>query len=297
IREQTLMILPRPRAIMRGATARVTRKALVRSASITSRHCASVISSSGARRWIPALLIRTSTGATSASTRAIAAATAAPSVTSKAAVATRAPSPRSPSAAAASFASSRPLSTSAAPAAARPRARPSPMPWLEPVTRTVRPGRSKREPRSPIAALWQNPAAVSCSALYYARMTARSTLTLVLFALPLLALGACSSDSTKADPAPKKDTAVSSEGGTTADGGADLGGGVDAQAPDSAVKLDASPGDAAKDSAPGDAPKDTAPADGPRDAAAPDVPRDMAPDIPPDAAAPDAAATADGPGF
>jgi|tagenome__1003787_1003787.scaffolds.fasta_scaffold20942575_2 hypothetical protein len=128
-------------------------------------------------------------------------------------------------------------------------------------------------------------------------MTTRSTLTLVLFALPLLALGACSSDSTKADAAPKKDTAVSSEGGTTADGGADLGGGVDAQAPDSAVKLDASPGDAAKDSAPGDAPKDTAPADGPRDAAAPDVPRDMAPDITPDAAAPDAAATADGPGF
>jgi hypothetical protein len=128
-------------------------------------------------------------------------------------------------------------------------------------------------------------------------MTNRSTLTLVLFALPLLSLGACSSDSTKSDAAPRKDTAASSEGGTTADAGADLGGGGDAQAADSGSKLDAGPADAAKDGAPADAAKDSAPADAPRDAAAPDVPRDLAPDITPDAAEPDAAATPDGPGF
>ena len=44
------MIFPVLRAIMRGATALATRKALVRFVSMTSRHCASVISASGARR-------------------------------------------------------------------------------------------------------------------------------------------------------------------------------------------------------------------------------------------------------
>ena len=50
ITEQVLMIFPAPRAIIRGATARATRKVLVRFVSSTSRHCASDISASGERR-------------------------------------------------------------------------------------------------------------------------------------------------------------------------------------------------------------------------------------------------------
>ena len=139
------MILPERRAIIRGATARATRNALVRFVSSTSRHCASVISASGARRWMPALLIRMSIGAYSASSFATAAITAAPSVTSKAAVVTRTSSASSADAARSSLASSRPFKMIDAPAWASPRAIAKPRPWLEPVTSAVRPVRSKRE--------------------------------------------------------------------------------------------------------------------------------------------------------
>jgi len=84
ISEQMLMILPAPRAIMPRATCWPTRNGAVRLVSSTSRQTAVSNCSSGARRWMPALFTRTSIGPTSRSMRAMADATAEPSVTSNA---------------------------------------------------------------------------------------------------------------------------------------------------------------------------------------------------------------------
>ena len=59
------MILPRFRAIMPLATVRPTMKRLVRLVRITSSNVSSLISTSGWRRWMPALLTRMSIGPTS----------------------------------------------------------------------------------------------------------------------------------------------------------------------------------------------------------------------------------------
>ena len=77
-----LMILPRFRAIMPFATVRPTMKRLVRLVLMTSSKTSVCISTSGCRRWMPALLTRMSIGPTSRSIFAIASTTAGSEVTS-----------------------------------------------------------------------------------------------------------------------------------------------------------------------------------------------------------------------
>ena len=60
--EPTLMILPRPRAIMPGTTARAQRNIEVRLVARTVSHSSSVTSSDGLSRVMPALLTRMSMG-------------------------------------------------------------------------------------------------------------------------------------------------------------------------------------------------------------------------------------------
>ena len=67
--DATLMILPRPRLIMPRATAPPDEERAVRSVSTTRRQSAASRSTSGTRCCTPALLTRTPTGPTSASTR------------------------------------------------------------------------------------------------------------------------------------------------------------------------------------------------------------------------------------
>src|SRR5712691_13375184 len=135
VAEQMLTILPRPRSIICGATARATRNALVTFAVITCSHSASENRSSEWRSWMPALLTRMSISPIAETPSA----TACSSVTSNGAA--NAPSML---AATVSHASGvRPLIPTRAPAPESARARASPMPRVDPVTRAVRPDRSK----------------------------------------------------------------------------------------------------------------------------------------------------------
>src|SRR5689334_1267974 len=92
---------------------------------------------------VPALLTRMSIRPNSLPTRSIMAATAAWSVTSAAIAIAFTPRLRRSSTAVADFASLRPTTAIWAPASASPRARPSPMPPLPPVTIATLPERSK----------------------------------------------------------------------------------------------------------------------------------------------------------
>ena len=88
---------------------------------------------------MPALLTRMAIGPLSRSMPATAWSTAASSVTSKAQAPTFRPSAASTCLAASSLAVSRPFRITCAPAAARPRAKANPIPWLDPVTSARRP--------------------------------------------------------------------------------------------------------------------------------------------------------------
>ena len=144
VSEPILMILPRPRGIIRLAASRPTTKALVRLASITFRHSSVASSTMGLRNWMPALLTRMSISMSSRSSRSKAAVTAASSVTSKRATSTAYPRAFISAAAADRRSWSEPLSTTVAPAAASPSAMALPSPREDPVTRAVRPSRANR---------------------------------------------------------------------------------------------------------------------------------------------------------
>src|SRR5918995_35727 len=140
-----LMILPRPRGIMRLAASRPITNALVRLASMTLRHSSVCRSTIGLRSWIPALLTRMSMAMPAESSARNASAMAASSVTSKhEAWRTSWPAAFISSAAAFRRPGSEPLSTTAAPAAARPSAMARPSPRDDPVTSAVRPARENR---------------------------------------------------------------------------------------------------------------------------------------------------------
>src|SRR6185436_1319929 len=127
----------------RGWTAWEHRKALVRLVWITLFHSAMSSACGGLRMLMPALLMRMSIRPSSPTTRLTMAATAALSVTSAATAIALAPLCSSSATAAADLASLRPTTAIAAPACARPRAMPSPMPPLPPVTMATLPVRSK----------------------------------------------------------------------------------------------------------------------------------------------------------
>ena len=158
VSEPILMILPRPRGIMRLAASRPMTKALVRLASMTLRQSSVASSTIGLRSWMPALLTRMSISMPSRSNRSKAAMTAASSVTSKPRLVDPAcrqpPWPRPPRRGAPR---PTPLSTTAAPAAASPSAMARPRPREEPVTRAVRPSRRRAGLtwRAPQAAEWR----------------------------------------------------------------------------------------------------------------------------------------------
>ena len=142
--ETMLTILPVPRGTIRRATARPTRKALVTFVSMSRYQSWSVNVDERARCWVPTLLTRMSSGPTRSSMAATADSTASGSVTSNATAWTAVPVQAAISARAASRRSSSwPLSTTVHPASTRPCARPRPIPRLDPVTRAVRPDRSK----------------------------------------------------------------------------------------------------------------------------------------------------------
>ena len=80
--EPMLMILPRPRAIMPGATARAQRNIDVRFVASTVSHSSSLTSTVFFSRMMPALLTRMSMGPSAFSASFTAAVTWAPCVTS-----------------------------------------------------------------------------------------------------------------------------------------------------------------------------------------------------------------------
>src|SRR5439155_45194 len=115
---------------------------LVRLVWITLFHSAISSACGGLRILMPALLTRMSIRPSSPVTRLTMAATASLSVTSAATAIALAPPCLSSATAAADLASLRPTTAIAAPARARPRAMPSPMPPLPPVTMATLPERS-----------------------------------------------------------------------------------------------------------------------------------------------------------
>ena len=102
------------------ATARETRNTEPRLTAMTSSQVSSAHSSSGVRRWMPALLTRMSIGPILFSMRSTAASTARLSVTSKAESWAVNPASRSSATALSTPASRVPLTRTAAPASARP---------------------------------------------------------------------------------------------------------------------------------------------------------------------------------
>src|ERR1700730_2978904 len=146
VREPMLMILPRPRGIIRFAASRPMTKALVRLVSITRRQSAVSSSTIGRRNWMPALLTRMSTAMPCSSRAAKAATISASLVTSKQASCTVCPAARISDTALASRPASAPFSATAAPASARPSAIARPRPRDDPVTSAVRPVRSNSWP-------------------------------------------------------------------------------------------------------------------------------------------------------
>src|SRR6185436_20288810 len=127
----------------RGWTAWEHRKALVRLVWITLFHSAMSSACGGLRILMPALLMRMSIRPSSPATRPAMAATESLSVTSAATAIAVAPPCLSSATASADLASLRPTTAIAAPACASPRAMPSPMPPLPPVTMATLPVRSK----------------------------------------------------------------------------------------------------------------------------------------------------------
>src|SRR5213080_1891599 len=136
------MLPPRPRAIMRGATARVPCRTVFRLARTRASQPFSLVSRKAARNVPPTLLTSTSTPPKRSTAAATARSTASPSRTSVGS-ASAAPPARSISAAVAcAEAASSSRTATRAPKAARPRAIPLPMPAPAPVTSATRPVRA-----------------------------------------------------------------------------------------------------------------------------------------------------------
>src|SRR6266404_8661629 len=137
--DDTTMMRPERCLTISRAASRARRNPAVRSVSMTVCQSASLVSRSGLRTMIPALLTRMSRR----SRRAIAAPVAAPSATSKGRMPALAPPARSSAARASSVSGWRPLSSSSAPAAASAWAIAQPSPREAPVTSATLPARLK----------------------------------------------------------------------------------------------------------------------------------------------------------
>src|SRR5215468_3436831 len=135
--EPTLIILPRLRSIIPGATARAQRNMEVRLVTSTSSHSSSVTSTDALSRVTPALLTRMSMGPSARSASVTAARIPSALVTSSGMARARPPAASISAAANAIW---------SLPRAAQAMARPSPR--LAPVTSAVRPSREKSDPRS-----------------------------------------------------------------------------------------------------------------------------------------------------
>src|ERR1700730_7442220 len=136
------MILPPPACFITGCAACEHRNALVRLVLITLSHSSGSSVCGGLRILMPALLTRMSIRPSSRLTRSTILATAALSVTSAMTDIALTPRLRRSATAAFDFASLRPTTAMPAPASARPRAMPSPMPPLPPGTMATLPLRS-----------------------------------------------------------------------------------------------------------------------------------------------------------
>src|SRR5258708_6748058 len=150
--EPILITLPPPARRISGYAAWLNRKALVRLVSITACHSAAVYSCGCLRILLPALLTRMSSRPNFATVSLISPRQAPSLQTSTLVDAAFAPRPASSFTAALLLAASRPAIITAAPAWASPRAMPSPMPPLPPVTIATRPGTASRVMVSPVSA-------------------------------------------------------------------------------------------------------------------------------------------------
>src|SRR5437899_1659833 len=137
-----LFTLPPPACFMSGYAACEQRKAEVRFVSRTRCHSASVYSWIGLRMFVPALFTRMSRRPKRSRVALTSRATAVSSVTSTLTASAGAPSPSISATALRDLSTLRAATTMPAPAAARPRAIPSPIPPLPPVTTATRPLRS-----------------------------------------------------------------------------------------------------------------------------------------------------------
>src|SRR5436309_9587604 len=135
------MLPPRPRAIMRGATARVQCRTVFRLARTRASQPFSLVSRKAARNVPPTLLTSTSTPPKRSTAAATARSTASPSRTSVGSATACPPAPSISAAVACAVAASRSRTATRAPNAARPRAIPLPMPAPAPVTTAARPAR------------------------------------------------------------------------------------------------------------------------------------------------------------
>src|SRR5215831_10443024 len=146
--EPTLIILPRLRSIIPGATARAQRNMEVRLVTSTSSHSSSVTSTDALSSVTPALLTRMSMGPSARSASVTAARIPSALVTSSGMARARPPAASISAAANAIWSLPRAAQATAAPASPRARAMARPSPRLAPVTSAVRPSREKSDPRS-----------------------------------------------------------------------------------------------------------------------------------------------------
>src|SRR5215467_8243547 len=142
--DPTLMILPRWRSIMPGATARAQRNMEVRLVTSTSSHSSSVTSSDGLSSVTPAFLTRMSMGPSARSASVTASRTPSALVTSRGMARARPPAASIFAAADAICSFARAAQATAAPASANAKAMARPRPRLAPVTNAARPSREKK---------------------------------------------------------------------------------------------------------------------------------------------------------
>src|SRR3989442_7573530 len=136
-----MMLPPRPRAIMCGATARVPCRTVFKLARTRASQPFSRVSRKAARNVPPTLLTSTSTPPKRSTAAATARSTASPSRTSVGSATACPPAPSISAAVACAVAASSSRTATRAPNAAKPRAIPFPMPAPAPVTTAVRPVR------------------------------------------------------------------------------------------------------------------------------------------------------------
>ncbi len=140
--DDTMMMRPKRCLTISRAASRASRNPAVRSVSMTDCHSSSLVSSSGLRMMVPALLTRMSMR----SSPAMDLFTAAASATSKGRMRATVPASRSVAARDSSVAGSRPLRTSSAPAPASAWAIAQPRPREAPVTSAIFPATLKSGP-------------------------------------------------------------------------------------------------------------------------------------------------------